>query len=87
MAECELCSLVENLPEYIYYRNSIVTIVDCRTCKVPMLVFNKHGETSKREKRLAVAVTHELFDYESIRFQARSCPQHEHWHIYGRLKR
>lgn len=85
---CELCRLVDGeVKTRLYYRDDRVVIVDCLTCGIPMLVFGHHGETTDDEKRYALNIINQLFEYESIRTQARKIRDHEHWHIInGKLK-
>lgn len=83
--DCELCDLVINrkIVTRHYYTNKTITIVDCRTCLVPMVVFNHHGQATEEERRLAMNVIDQLFDYESIRKTPRKIGDHEHWHLMG----
>jgi len=84
--DCELCSLVKGdgvKISKLFYRNSIITIVDCKTCKIPMVVFNHCGNAAEREKRLALNAVNELFKYKSIRKVGRKIVGHEHWHLEG----
>lgn len=82
---CDLCKFVEKegSDTRLYYQNSVIKIVDCRDCLIPMVVFKRHGSATPRERRLAVAVINTLFEYENIRTQARKILDHEHWHIEG----
>lgn len=82
---CELCKLVEGggVVTRFYYQDGKIAIVDCLTCKIPMVVFKKHGEASEDERRKATAVVDTLFGYESIRKEGRRILDHEHWHIVG----
>lgn len=82
--KCELCLLVAgNFRTKVHYRNYLVTIVDCLTCNIPMLVFNHCGKATDNEKRQAENIIGELFTYSAIRKEARKIPDHEHWHIEG----
>ena len=80
---CELCALVEqrNIVTRHYYTDKTMTIVDCRTCLVPMVIFNHHGDATEVEQRLATATINYLFNYESIRKEGRKIRDHEHWHL------
>lgn len=81
---CELCQLVAgDIKTRLYYKNKTCTIVDCATCLIPMVVLNHHGSATEQEKRLMMATIDALFEYESIRTEARRVPGHEHWHIIG----
>lgn len=87
---CDLCKLVEKegADTRLYFQNSVVKIVDCRDCQIPMVVFKRHGEATPRERWLAMAVIKELFECENIRTATRKILDHEHWHIEGaRLKK
>lgn len=85
--DCELCDLVvkRKIVTRHYYTNSVITIVDCLTCGEghPMLVFTHHGQATDEERRHATGVIDHLFEYESIRKEARKIMNHEHWHILG----
>lgn len=86
---CELCRLVvkRKISTRHYYTNKIVTIVDCKTCGIPMVVFNRHGQMTEEERRLTMNVIDTLFKYASIRKKPRKILDHEHWHIIkARLK-
>lgn len=81
---CELCTLAEgNIRTKFYYRNSIIIIVDCATCGIPMVTFRHHGLASEDERRKALGIVNSLFDYTGIRGEARKIFDHEHWHIEG----
>lgn len=83
--DCELCDLVINrkIVTRHYYTNETITIVDCTTCKIPMVVFNHHGQATEKERRLAMAVVDHLFEYQSIRMEPRRILDHTHYHIIG----
>lgn len=81
---CELCDLVAgDIKTQRYYQNSEILIVDCLTCKIPMVVFKQHGEASKEERRRATATINVLFAFKGIRRKPRKIRDHEHWHIIG----
>lgn len=87
--DCELCELVINrkfLTRH-YYTDSIITIVDCRTCMIPMVVFRKHGAATEDERRKAMATISALFGFSSIRKTGRKILDHEHYHILGAVLR
>ena len=84
MADCELCKLVEeDINTHLYYQDSLLVIVVCNTCQLPMVVFRHHGEATEDEKRKAMVVIDELFNYINIRRIARKILDHEHFHIEG----
>jgi len=86
---CPLCRLVKGeIKTRKYYRDGACTIVDCLTCKIPMVVVNHHGQASEEERRLMVNAIDYLFEYQSIRRAPRRIADHEHWHVMGaRLKK
>ena len=81
---CELCKLVEGkIKTKSYYRDSEFIIVDCLTCRIPMLVFKHHGQSDEGQRRRGLNAVDTLFEYKEIRKEPRSIFDHEHWHIYG----
>ena len=83
---CELCDLVEGyVPTHKYYSDSIITIVDCLTCGIPMITFNHHGEITEPEKHHAIADVGYLFLYDSIRTEQKKLKDHIHWHLSGNI--
>jgi len=81
---CELCKLVEGkIKTRLYCRDSELLIVDCLTCRIPMLVFRHHGQADKEQRRRGLNIVDTLFNYKEIRKEARRIPDHEHWHIVG----
>jgi len=86
---CPLCRLVEGeIKTHKYYRDVTCIIVDCLTCRIPMVVVNHHGQATEEDKRLMVNAIDYLFEYHSIRRVPRQIVDHEHWHVIGaRLKK
>ena len=83
--QCGLCQLVvkRKISTRHYYTNTLITIVDCKTCRIPMVVFNHHGPATEEERRQATGVIDTLFEYASIKKEPRKILDHEHWHIIG----
>ena len=83
---CELCDLVKgDIRTELYYSDKTITIVDCLTCKTPMVVFNHHGEATEREREHALSIINYLFEYDTIRKEPRRLRDHEHWHLEGEV--
>lgn len=90
--DCELCQLVYgHIVTKKYYSNFLITVVDCKTCQVPMVVLNRHSlnpnniELSKMITK-AVEIGDEMFgenNYVVDRNQ-RCIKDHLHWHIRRR---
>ncbi len=65
---CELCKLVEGkIKTRLYYRDSEFLIVDCLTCRIPMLVFKHHGQANEGQRRRGLNAVDTLFEYKEIR--------------------
>jgi len=79
---CELCKLVNGkIITQKYYSNSLCVIVDCSTCKIPMVVFNEHRQPTENEVRKIEAVVRTIFpNYRSLRDE-RKIKDHWHKHI------
>jgi len=86
---CPLCRLVKgDIKTRKYYSDSTCIVVDCLTCRIPMVVVNHHGQATEEEERLMVNAIDYLFNYNSIRYVPRQIADHEHWHVTGaRLKK
>ena len=84
MTDCPLCKLAEgDIKTKLYYQNDDYIIVDCLTCKTPMLVAKRHDYTpSPGERGRLLELCKKLFgDKASFRGYMRSLPQHWHEHI------
>jgi len=80
---CDLC-LAEKLTKW-YYEDDICWIADCKSCKIPMLVFKQHTmKVPLWEVRYSfIPLILGLFGSKvRLRFQANSCKGHFHIHIY-----
>lgn len=82
---CPLCKLVmdKDYKTRHYFTFKDFTIVDCDTCRIPMVVFNHCGKATVDEVRNAINIVNTLFDYDIIRKEGRKIPDHEHWHLVG----
>lgn len=87
--DCELCKLVNgNVITKEYYSNSLVTVVDCETCGVPMVVLNRHS-MDPTEVELdemidkAVWIGNEVFKRDNYLVDRKQSQikDHLHWHI------
>lgn len=79
---CDLCKLLAgDVITRKYYTDKTVMIVDCKTCGIPMVVFNHCGSAAAGERRRAMSVINALFNYKSIRKGGRQILDHEHWHL------
>jgi len=78
---CELCAL-EKLTDW-HYEDDVIVICDCLTCRVPMLVFRRHGEIPFVEEHHARQKVIELYGKRliKVRMKARQITHHRHWHI------
>jgi len=87
--DCELCKLVNgNITTKKYYSNFLITVVDCKTCQVTMVVLNRHSlnpnsiELAKMITK-AVEIGDEMSgkDKYTIDKNQRCIEDHLHWHI------
>lgn len=80
---CALCNLVYNrdIKTELYGEDVLFMIVECLTCRVPMLVFKEHREWDEDELTLAREFANVLFPGCSVRMQRRQIPDHPHFHI------
>lgn len=87
--DCKLCQLINgNNITKKYYSNFLITVVECKTCRVPMIVLNRHSmrptnvELAKMITK-SVEIGDEVFgegEYIVDRNQ-RCIKDHLHWHI------
>lgn len=79
---CKLCELKPLTKRYYECDNYI--IVDCITCKVPMIVLKEHRKYfTKEEKQIVIALFKLLFGdgLKGVDFKMRSIPDHAHAHL------
>ena len=88
-SSCELCRLVKgNITTKKYYSNFLITVVDCKTCGVPMVVLNRHSlnptnvELAKMITK-AVEIGDEMLGEGKymVDKNQRCIKNHLHWHI------
>ena len=87
--DCELCQLINgNTITKKYYSNLLITVVECKTCLVPIVVLNRHSmrPTNVELAKLitkSMEIGNEVFgegEYTVDRNQ-RCIKDHLHWHI------
>jgi len=78
---CELCNL-KSLTAW-HYADNVIVICDCLTCRVPMLVFRRHGDIPLAEEHHARQKLIELYGKRLVkmRTQERKVKDHRHWHL------
>ena len=84
LAECALCRLCSGLDRVtrVWYEDPVCVIVDCKSCRVPMVVLKRHVEVATcRESAHMIRVTKKLFPGGRIDFKKRSIPGHDHFHV------
>ena len=82
--DCELCQLCKGkVSTKLYFENERFKIVDCSTCKIPMLVYcENHGMLlSLEELKEMTSIIERLFPNSYLRFQQRRIKDHFHIHI------
>ena len=83
---CELCKLSQNpdkeLITKLHYIDNKIIICDCKSCKIPMLVWRKHTMTLGQEdlEYILEVLKKEFPDYE-VRMNQRKIKNHLHWHL------
>jgi diadenosine tetraphosphate (Ap4A) HIT family hydrolase len=84
--DCPLCKLATgNIKTKLYYQDKIVIIVNCLTCKIPMIVLKRHTmKPNNFERAHMEMVPKELFG-PNIKFRKKPSKilDHIHWHILG----
>jgi len=86
---CELCGLVNDrkIATKKYYEDANFMMVDCKTCRVPMLVSKKHFATIDEAD---MAMAYHLFYKHAERisisgwfvdYKMRTIPEHWHAHL------
>jgi len=87
---CDLCKLFndDDIKTRFYFKTSLITVVDCLTCKIPMAVFFQHGrEPTEKESKSIERQCREHFsivegkEISKFRKVARKIKNHTHWHI------
>ena len=78
---CPLCRLIGgNVYTHQYYDDTVVKIVDCDGCNVPMMVIKRHdSEPNGFEKGYIENLAAVMFPGEKFR-GPNSIP--EHWHLH-----
>jgi len=81
--ECELCKL-ERKTKW-YYEDDHIVILECKSCKIPMVVFREHGmrEISATEEQQIMKIVNNIFKTDAFQFRKkqRNIATHPHWHI------
>jgi len=82
---CELCDIYEKrkIKTKLHYEDKKVIVVDCLTCRIPMVVLKRHTmEPNNFELGHMEMVSKELFG-PNIKFRKkqRRILDHLHWHI------
>lgn len=86
---CELCKLYNDneILTKFYFKTTLITVVDCLTCKIPMAVFFEHGRepTEQESKEIERQCCEYFFVAENKEIAFRKTPRriknHTHWHI------
>lgn len=85
---CPLCKLAQgDIKTNLYFEGHKYMIVDCLSCKVPMVVVREHRELTPADHSEISFLVHELFgDGFWIRWVQRKIMDHGHCHIMGCLQ-
>ncbi len=78
---CELC-LLEKKTKW-YFENNEFVILECDTCKIPMVVWKQHGANPPHEVLYDMqSKAKELFGINiTFRMLMRKLPEHFHFHV------
>ncbi len=84
--DCPLCRIYEerHIPTVLYYEDEHIIVVDCITCRVPMVVLKEHKATLSLEALESIAVQFDWgkrFTNKRLRTQMRQVPEHWHGHF------
>ena len=87
--DCELCQLINgNIITKKYYGDFLITVVECKTCLVPMVALNRHSmKPTNVELTKMITKSVEIGDAvfgegEYIVDRNQRCiKDHLHWHI------
>ena len=93
ITNCPLCSIFDNkeIITKLHYPESVdnledeeFVIVDCKSCKVPMVVYGEHVMSVTREAWGRVLYRCRKVFGKNVKLKAhmRTCRDHIHWHIY-----
>lgn len=87
--DCKLCRLANGkIITKKYYSNFLITVVNCKTCQVPMVVLNRHSlnpnnvELAKMITK-AVEIGNEVLGENKyiVDRNQRCIRDHLHWHL------
>lgn len=78
---CPLCKRVFTREIFRNETNEPFFIIQCLTCRDPMLVFRSHVPPTQKQMEQAKAVFSSLFPNKEIDFEMKAIRQHTHWHF------
>lgn len=84
LGEKEGCPLCERIYTREIYRNvssEPFCIIQCLSCRVPMVVFRSHEKPSKAQMDQAIKTASQMFPSYKLDFSLGAIPQHPHFHI------
>lgn len=85
MKNCELCNILNNICTKVYKKcldiDDPFIIVNCKTCKVPMVVFINHKEPKINAFKYSISVVREMFPNKKIDLTRKKTCRHPHFHI------
>jgi len=79
---CDLCK--REVCTTFYYEDDDFWIVECKTCKVPMIVLKYHRVFSMEEEEVEMKrIVRQLFNNYTYNIDSdmKSIPEHKHWHL------
>lgn len=90
-ASCDLCKLVfdHEIKTKLYFENASYIVVDCLTCKIPMLVLKDHVDEFTREQEVELTIIlknlfkglRKLIPTQFIDYDMRLISNHAHVHV------
>ena len=80
---CDLCKLVKigYKKERIIYRDEIMTVTTCRSCRTVLVVWNHHGFPPEKIKKEMLKIAQRMFPNLKPRMENHAIFDHYHFHL------
>lgn len=80
---CPLCNRVYTRKIYRDIPTEPFFIIQCLTCREPMLVFRSHTKPVEEQTKQAINISKELFPNAFLDTVTKSIPKHTHFHMFS----
>lgn len=83
-SDCPLCRLWHDreITTKVHYEDAVIIIVDCLTCKIPMVVIKRHdGNATETEKAHIHNIVQGKWPGSTLRCTPRQISNHFHCHV------